>query len=70
MNEKTEIKKPSFLRAIRSVLAAGVGIQSNKIREQDFNDGNLKMIIITGLIGVALFVSTLVLIVTFVIDQQ
>ncbi|PKM13777.1 MAG: hypothetical protein CVV13_00895 [Gammaproteobacteria bacterium HGW-Gammaproteobacteria-3] len=57
------MSKPTFTQIIRSVLAAAFGVQSNKNRQQDFEQGSLLAYIIGGLIFTVLFVlllSTLV----------
>ncbi|MBV1882580.1 MAG: DUF2970 domain-containing protein [Pseudomonadales bacterium] len=70
MKDETSKKRSSIFQAILSVFAAGVGIQSNKNREQDFNEGNFKTTIFAGLIGVVIFISVLVAIVTLVLDKS
>jgi len=70
MTEKNgDDKDPSFLQLVFSVLAAGFGVRSSKNQDKDFNGGNLKVIIFAGLVGVVIFISTLVTVVSFVVGQ-
>ncbi|MBL4867171.1 MAG: DUF2970 domain-containing protein [Pseudomonadales bacterium] len=66
----TTNERSRFLQTMLSVLAAGIGIQSNKNSEQDFEQSNFKIIVFAGLIGVALFIFTLVTLVSYIVDQQ
>jgi len=59
--------KYTIVNTIKGIGAAALGVQSEKNREQDFSEGNSIHFIIGGIIGVALFVLTLVLIVSFVV---
>lgn len=61
------MSKPSLLHIFKSVLAAGFGVQSNKNREIDFQQGSLSSYLIVGLIVTLLFIGTIVLIVSVVI---
>ena len=58
--------KPSLLHVIKSVLAAAIGVQSDKNREIDFKHGSLPAYIIVGLIGTVLFIFAFVTIVSLV----
>ena len=60
------MSKPGLLHVIKSVIAAGIGVQSNKNREIDFEHGSLSSYLIVGLIATLLFILTLVLIVSTV----
>ncbi|MCQ8103380.1 DUF2970 domain-containing protein [Methylomonas sp. SURF-2] len=60
------MSKPSLLHVVKSVLAAAVGVQSDKNREMDFKHGSLPAYIIVGLIGTVLFILALVTIVSLV----
>lgn len=64
---KVMSQQHGFKRTISSVLAAFVGVQSNKNREQDFQQGNFHHFVIAGIIGVILFVGLLIAIVSSVI---
>jgi len=61
--------KPGMLQTIGSVLAAFLGVQSNKNRQRDFTKGRAGTFIIVGLIMTALFVLTLYLVVQAVISS-
>lgn len=56
------MSKPSLLHVIKSVIAAGIGVQSNKNRKRDFEHGSLPNYLIVGFIFTVLFVLTLVFI--------
>lgn len=60
------MSKPSLLHVIKSVLAAGIGVQSNKNREVDFKHGSLPAYVIVGLIGTILFVAAIAMVVSLV----
>ncbi len=68
-DQDKEGKKPSILQIILSVLSAAIGIQSNKNRERDFEGGSLKTYIITGIVFVIIFVTTLISIVSVVLEN-
>lgn len=59
--------KPSLLHVVKSVLAAAIGVQSDKNREIDFKNGSLSAYVIVGLIATVLFIFALVAIVSLVI---
>lgn len=59
--------KPTIIEVIKSVLSAAVGVQSDKNRLKDFEQGSLPVYIVAGLIFTALFVIGLIFIVTKVI---
>lgn len=54
MTEKDQ--RPNFIQVIGSVLAAFLGVQSNKNRERDFKHGKASHFIIAGLLMTAVFV--------------
>ena len=60
------MSKPSLLHVIKSVIAAGIGVQSNKNREIDFEHGSLPSYLIVGFIATVLFVLTLIFIVSII----
>jgi DUF2970 family protein len=62
------MSKPTILQVIKSVIAAGIGVQSNKNREVDFQNNSPISYVIVGLIGTALFVMALVFIVSIVVN--
>ncbi len=59
--------KPSLLHVVKSVLAAAIGVQSDKNREIDFKHGSLPAYLTVGLIATVLFIFALVAIVSLVI---
>lgn len=59
--------KLSILQVIQSVLAASFGVQSNRNRERDFNQGSAKAFIIAGLVGTLLFILTVYTVVKVVL---
>jgi len=61
------MSKPSLIHVIKSVLAAGIGVQSNKNREIDFKHGSLPAYIIVGAIATVIFVFAIVAVVSLVI---
>ena len=71
MNEPPQKPKStgSALRVVGSVLAAGFGVQSGKNRERDFKEGKFKTFVIAGLLFTALFVASVYLVVTLVLEN-
>lgn len=72
MKHKTEKKqsaKPSFLQVVGSVLSALLGVQSEKARERDFQNGSPVSFILVGIVIVTLFVLMLWLVVKIVLLQ-
>lgn len=61
------MSKPNLAHVIKSVMAAFIGVQSQKNREIDFKHGSLKSYVIVGLIATALFVFAVMAIVSAVI---
>lgn len=59
--------EPSLMHVIKSVLAAFIGVQSNKNREIDFTHGSLPSYIIVGLVATVLFIFAIVTVVSLVI---
>lgn len=54
---------------VKSILAAAIGVQSNKNRKQDFEEGNPLAFIIGGFIFTLLFIVTIASIVGFVLSR-
>ncbi len=65
MNEE----KGSFLYSMKSVFWAMLGVRANKGYNEDVKKITAKQAIIAGLIGTVIFITTLVLVVRFVISQ-
>jgi hypothetical protein len=61
------MSKPSLLHVVKSVIAAGIGVQSDKNREMDFKHGSLPAYIVVGIVATVLFILTIVTIVSWVI---
>lgn len=68
--ETKQKKKPSLGSVVKSVLAAGIGVQSNKNRERDFEDGSPLAFIIGGVIFTIVFIATVALVVGFVLSKN
>ena len=66
MTNKTTPLKETF----KSVAAAFFGVQSNKNRERDFSQGKLSHFIFAGVIGVIVFIASLVIIVNLVMPSS
>lgn len=59
--------RPSIATLVLSTLAAAFGVQSNKNRERDFQHTSIVPFVLAGIVFTALFVLTLVLIVSLVL---
>jgi hypothetical protein len=69
--EKKQKKKKTNIGAlVKSILAAAIGVQSNKNRERDFEEGNPLAFIIGGFVFTALFIVTIATIVGFVLSTN
>jgi hypothetical protein len=62
-------KAPTLKQTMASVGSAMIGIQSNKNRKRDFSQGKFSHFVIAGVLGVVLFISALVLIVSLVLPD-
>ena len=58
--------KPGVGSMVKSILAAAIGVQTDKNREKDFTQGNPLAFIIGGFVFTALFIFTIALIVGIV----
>jgi hypothetical protein len=67
MKDETKQKSPSLWDVAKSVQAAFLGVQSRKNYERDFQHGKPSQYIIVGLIGVAIFIATIVTVVMIVL---
>ncbi|WP_150046264.1 MULTISPECIES: DUF2970 domain-containing protein [Methylomonas] len=61
------MSKPDLLHVVKSVIAAGIGVQSNKNREIDFKDGSLPAYIVVGAIATVLLIGAIVFVVSLVL---
>jgi len=61
------MSKPDLLHVVKSVIAAGIGVQSNKNREIDFKTGSLPAYIVVGAIATVLFIGAIMLVVSLVL---
>lgn len=55
------------LSVVRSVLAAGLGVQSSQNRERDFKEGRAGTFIVAGLVFTALFIGVVYTVVSMVL---
>ncbi len=65
--ERPPKRKLNPFQVIGSVFAAGLGVQSSKNRERDFNQGRIGTFIVAGLLFTALFVGTVYGVVSLVL---
>ncbi|MDA8781781.1 DUF2970 domain-containing protein [Porticoccaceae bacterium] len=63
-------KKPGLGALVKSILAAAIGVQTDKNREQDFNEGNPLAFIIGGFVFTFLFIATIATIVGFILSNN
>ena len=63
-------KKNSLLSFVLSILAAGVGIQSDKNRERDFANGNPLAFVIGGIFFTLLFIALVATVVGLVLSNS
>ena len=63
-------KKTSLLFVVKSILAAGIGVQSEKNRQRDFEKGNPVVFIIGGIIFTLLFIIAVASVVGLVLSNQ
>lgn len=68
-HSKNKNNSHTIADTFKSVGSAFIGVQSNKKREQDFNKGKASHFIFAGIISTVLFITALVVIVSFVIPQ-
>lgn len=60
-------QKHGFFQLILSLLAGAVGVQSNKNRERDFQEGDIRKFVLGGVIFTILFILILIAIVNLAI---
>jgi hypothetical protein len=67
---KPNHKRTNFISVVKSILAAGIGVQSEKNRQRDFEKGNPLVFIIGGIIFTVLFILTVASVLGLVISNQ
>ena len=70
MTEDGKTKKPGIGSLIKSILAAAIGVQSNKNRERDFQEGSPLAFIIGGFVFALLFIATVATVVGLVLSNS
>ncbi len=70
MTDSDKPKKPGLGALVKSILAAAIGVQTDKNREQDFNEGNPLAFIIGGFVFTFLFIATIATIVGFILSNN
>ena len=66
---KTSNNKPSLISVVKSILAAAIGVQSDKNRTRDFEQGSPLTFIVAGIVFTLVFIVSLSLIVGFVLSR-
>ncbi|MGJ8689321.1 MAG: DUF2970 domain-containing protein [Gammaproteobacteria bacterium] len=66
-NSNEPEKKVPFMKMMLSVMQASFGVQNRKNKERDFANGSVKGFIAAALIFTALFILTLVIVVSTVL---
>jgi len=61
------MSKPNFLEIAKSIFSAAIGVQSNKNRERDFQQGSLSAYVIGGVIFTLTFIGVIVFVVSLVL---
>jgi Protein of unknown function (DUF2970) len=69
VTQEINVSKPTIIQTITSILAAFVGVQSDKNRKLDFEQGSLTTYVVGGLIFTVIFVATLIFIVSKVLGN-
>ena len=66
-DDKQKDQQPGCGSIVMSTLAAAFGVQSSKNRERDFVKGNFKAYVVSGIIFVILFITSIVTLVKYLI---
>lgn len=61
------MSKPTIIQVVKSVLSAFAGVQSDKNRQKDFTQGELKLYVIAGIVFTVAFVAGLIFLVSAVL---
>ncbi len=70
MTEDSKAKKPGLGAVIKSILAAAIGVQSDKNRQRDFEQGSPLTFIIGGIIFTLLFIAAVATVVGLVLSNN
>ena len=68
-DQQKDLRKGSFFRTVRAVMWSFVGLRSRDGYEQDIAQLNPLHIVIVGLVGVFVFVGSLILLATWVVGK-
>ncbi|MDG2018927.1 MAG: DUF2970 domain-containing protein [Porticoccaceae bacterium] len=68
-SESDKKQKTNLLSVVKSILAAGIGVQSDNNRTRDFEQGNPLTFIIGGVVFTLLFIATIATVVGFVLSH-
>lgn len=66
-NQQSPSRQPSFIRVLKTVLAAAIGVQSRKNLEDDSQQASFRHYVVAGLILISTFIATLVCVVLLVV---
>jgi len=69
-DKKAPDVKPGLFEVMKSVLSAMIGVQSDENRERDFNKGSAKDYVLVGIIFIIIFIVTLMMVVSSVVDNS
>jgi len=69
MTEEKNKTAPSLWDVTKSVLAAGLGVQSRKNYERDFTAGKPWQYVVVGLVAVGIFITILITVVMTVLSM-
>jgi len=69
MTRQSKKPKPRLIAVVKSILAAGIGVQSDKNRTRDFEQGNPLVFIIGGIVFTLLFIASIATVVGFVLSN-
>ena len=70
MNDSNQRAQPARLglrEVIASILAAGIGVQSNHNRERDFRHGSARQYVVAGIVATVLFVGAVYALVQIIV---
>ncbi len=69
MTQQSRKTKPRLIAVVKSILAAGIGVQSDKNRTRDFEQGNPLVFIIGGIVFTLLFIASIATVIGFVLSN-